>query len=240
VREIEHYAAGEYLTDLVRGLQDDEAVERVSRRVAAITGLDRGLVRRLAGRIDIGTFQRELRRGAAEIVSSYDTGVASYDPDPTAAQARFDDPVLDAMTAPLASAAVGHLWHTLNFRADARYELLNGSVNGAWRWARGRGQPEAVSEMRRVLALDPNLRILIAHGLTDLVTPYFASQLLLNQLPDLGPEPRATLEVYGGGHMFYARDGSRQAFREDARRLYAEALAAREALGARETDAARP
>jgi carboxypeptidase C (cathepsin A) len=229
LREVERYASSEYLVDLMNGLQDEQAVERVSRRVAAITGLDQGLVRRLAGRIDVGTFQRELRRESGEVVSPYDTAVAAYDPDPTAANSRFDDPVLEAMTAPLTSAIVDHLWHTLNFRVDARYELLNGSVNGAWRWGRGRGQPENVSEMRRALALDPNLRILIAHGLTDLVTPYFTSQLLLNQLPDLGPQPRATLQVYGGGHMFYSRDGSRQAFREDVQRLYDQALAGRAA-----------
>ena len=81
--------------------------------------------------------------------------------------------------------------------------------------------------MRQALALDPKLRILVAHGFTDLVTPYFASQLLLNQLPDFGPERRAALQVYGGGHMFYTRDGSRQAFRTDAERLIQEALRAR-------------
>jgi carboxypeptidase C (cathepsin A) len=81
--------------------------------------------------------------------------------------------------------------------------------------------------MRQALALDPKLRVLVAHGFTDLVTPYFASQLLLDQLPDLGPERRATLQVYGGGHMFYTRDSSRQTFRTDAERLIQEALRAR-------------
>jgi carboxypeptidase C (cathepsin A) len=68
---------------------------------------------------------------------------------------------------------------------------------------------------------------MIAHGFTDLVTPYFGSQLLLDQLPDLGPERRATLQVYGGGHMFYTRDASRQAFRRDVQGLFDDALRAR-------------
>jgi carboxypeptidase C (cathepsin A) len=131
------------------------------------------------------------------------------------------------MTAPLTSAILHHLTQTLNYRPEGRYNLLNGSLSGAWRWGRGRGQPEAVGELRQVLALDPRLRVLIAHGFTDLVTPYFASQLLLNQLPDLGPERRASLQVYGGGHMFYTRDGSRQAFRADAQRMFEEAVKAR-------------
>jgi carboxypeptidase C (cathepsin A) len=227
LREAESYAATEYLVDLMRGLQDKAAVERVSARVANLTGLEPGLVRRLAGRIDMGTFQREFRRASRRVVSSYDTGVAGYDPNPTDNTSRFEDPALTAMNAPLTTAILHHLTQTLNYRPEGRYSLLNGSVNGGWRWGRGRGQPEAVSEMRQALALDSKLRILITHGFTDLVTPYFTSQLLLNQLPDLGPEPRAVLQVYGGGHMFYTRDGSRRAFRDDAQRLFEEALKAR-------------
>jgi carboxypeptidase C (cathepsin A) len=77
------------------------------------------------------------------------------------------------------------------------------------------------------MAVDGNLRTLVVHGFTDLVTPYYASQLLLNQLPDWGPERRARLEVYPGGHMFYTRDASRAAFRADAERFFVEACKAR-------------
>ncbi|HEX2552947.1 MAG TPA: peptidase S10 [Microvirga sp.] len=228
LRTVEAYASGEYLTDLMRGLKDKGAVERASARVAEFTGLDPALVRRLAGRVDMSTYQREARRAKGEVVSAYDTGVASFDPEPTSAMPRFDDPVLTAMTAPLTSAILDHLQRTLNYKVEGqRYELLNGSVNGSWRWGNGRGQPESVSELKSVLALDARLRVLITHGFTDLVTPYFASQLLLDQLPDFGPEPRASLKVYPGGHMFYSRAESRRAFRDDVRRLYDEALGAR-------------
>jgi carboxypeptidase C (cathepsin A) len=229
--EVERYAMGEYMTDLLRGLQDEGAVNRVSTRVAELTGLDSDLVRRLAGRIDMSTFQREFRRREGRVVSAYDTGVFSYDPDPTAAISRFEDPGLAGLTAPLATAILDHLGRTLKYRAEGRFEVLNGSISGAWRWGRGRGQPETLSEMRQALALDSKLQVLVVHGFTDLVTPYFASQLLLNQLPGLGPEPRTSLQVYGGGHMFYTRDESRQAFRADAERLFQEALKARAANG---------
>ena len=66
---------------------------------------------------------------------------------------------------------------------DQRYNLLNGSVNGNWRWGRGRGSAESFSALRQALAFDGNLQALVVHGFTDLVTPYFASELLLRQLP---------------------------------------------------------
>ena len=98
---------------------------------------------------------------------------------------------------------------------DARYELLNNAVNRAWRWGAGRGSAEAVGALRDSLALDPNLRVLVAHGLSDLVTPYFASKMILDQIPDYGGAGRLSLATYPGGHMFYARDEARRAFRAD-------------------------
>ena len=70
-----------------------------------------------------------------------------------------------------------------------------------------------------MLALDPNFKVLISHGLTDVQTPYLGTQLLLDQIPDFGPSGRVKLKVHGGGHMHYLRDKSRKALREDARQL---------------------
>ena len=225
----ESYAAGEYLADLLRGPADPEAASRVNRRVAELTGLDPTLVARRQGRLDMGTVQRELLRSEGRVVSAYDTGISAFDPDPGAASSQSPDAVLTAMEAPLASAAVDHLFRRLNWRVpNARYELLNGAVSGGWRYGRGRRAPESLSELGRVLALDGGMRVLVAHGLTDLVTPYFASELLLRQLPTLGGERRARLATYPGGHMFYTRDASRTAFRADAEAMYGQALAARQ------------
>ena len=68
------------------------------------------------------------------------------------------------------------------------------------------------------------MRVLVVHGANDLVTPYFGSQLVLDQLPVYGSAERVKLAVYGGGHMFYSRDASRRAFREDALALYRAAM----------------
>jgi carboxypeptidase C (cathepsin A) len=70
-----------------------------------------------------------------------------------------------------------------------------------------------------MLALDPNFRVLVAQGFTDLQVPYFGTKLLLAQIPDYGAPGRVVFKVYGGGHMLYTRDASRKALREDARKL---------------------
>jgi carboxypeptidase C (cathepsin A) len=223
--EVERYASGEYLVDLLRGPGDMEARARMAERVAALTGLDADFVRQRGARLDLRSLRRELAP-AGRVVSAYDTAISGLDPDPTTPAAEAEDAGLDSMRGALSSAAVDLLWRRLRWRVpNARYELLNGQVSGAWRFGSGRRPAESFSELRRGLARDGKLRVLVAHGLTDLVTPYFASALLLRQLPDFGG--RAELATYPGGHMFYIRDASREAFREAARGLYDRALQAR-------------
>ncbi|MFH6783713.1 MULTISPECIES: S10 family peptidase [Methylobacterium] len=238
--EIEAYATGPYLADLLRGPADTAATDRMTERVAALTGLDPALVRRQAGRVAGSSYQREADRDAGRVASAYDTGVTGWDPDPSAAQGRFADPILTAMLAPLSSAMIDLTARTLNWRVpNLRYELLNNAVNASWNWGGGRSSPEVVGDLRQVLSLDGNLRVLVAHGYTDLVTPYFASKLILDQMPAYGDGTRLALSVYPGGHMFYFREGSRAALRSDALRLYETALAARQGGPGRKTDEGR-
>ncbi len=125
--------------------------------------------------------------------------------------------MLDALKAPLASTMADIATNKLNWFVDARYEILNESVSENWDW--GHGNAEALDDLKQDLALDPHFRVLVAHGATDLVTPYFTSKLLLDQIPPMGDPDRVRLVVYGGGHRLYARDKSRVALRDDARKL---------------------
>jgi carboxypeptidase C (cathepsin A) len=220
LREIERYAAGEYLQDLLRGERDGAAVERITDRVAPATGLEPSVVRRLAGRIDTRTFIRERNRDRGRIASMYDATVTAIDPDPAASSSHIEDPGLSALRAPLSSAMTTLYARVLNWRVEEPYQLLNGRVNSRWDWGGGRSTHEIVSELRSALAADPALRALITHGASDLVTPYFETQMILDQMPAFASPERLKLAVYGGGHMYYSRDASRRALREDARELY--------------------
>ena len=220
LREVERYAAGEYLQDLTRGERDSAAVERISARVAQLTGLDPVLVRRLAGRVDTRTFIRERNRDRGLVASMYDATITGIDPEPTSASSHYDDPVLSVIRAPLSSAMTDLYARVLKWRVEEPYQLLNNRVNSRWDRGGGRSTHEIVSELRSLLAADPHLRVLVTHGATDLVTPYFETQLILDQMPSFASPERLKLSVYGGGHMYYARDASRRALREDAKELY--------------------
>jgi carboxypeptidase C (cathepsin A) len=218
--DAEAYAGGDYVLDFLRGARDPAAVARMSERVAALTGLDRALVAKLHGRVSLDAFTREFARAQGKVLAAHDASIEAYDPEPEAYQSHWLDPGIDGPAAQIASAAVDVYARRLGWKYEFRYDLLNHNVNSAWDWGRGLSGNESASALRRVLALDPHLRVLIAHGFTDLVTPYFGAKLLIDQIPDFGAANRVTLAVYPGGHMLYTRDESRKALRRDAQRLF--------------------
>ncbi len=244
MKEAEAYAAGDYLADLLKGPADREAVARLTEKVSALAGLDPETVRRQAGRISAGSYQREIGRDTGRVASAYDTGVTGWDPDPGAVHSGFEDPVLTALKAPLTGAMVRLYTEKLGWRVEnMRYELLSDAVNRGWSWGSGRSPPEAMGALKDIMALDGSLRVLVVHGFTDLVTPYFTSKLLIDQMPVYGSADRLKLSVYPGGHMFYTRPDSRKAFHEDAADLFSRAVRSRSdgsAGGGGETDRPRP
>ena len=225
--DAEAYASGPYLADLLKGPGDAAAVARMTDKVAPLVGLDPALVRAQAARLSTRSIQREIDRSEGRVTSAYDTGITGWDPNPEAAQSSFDDPQLTALQAPLTSAMLDLYARRLKWPVpNMRYELLNNAVNRGWSWGSGRQAPEVLSNLKGALALDGRLRVLVAHGFTDLVTPYYASKLQIAQVPAYAAG-RLSLSVYPGGHMFYTRPDSRTAFRKDVEGLFTEALKAR-------------
>src|SRR6185437_10726067 len=100
----------------------------------------------------------------------------------------------------------------LGFKTDITYNLLNREVAGKWDWGRGgRSRANATHDMRELLALNPAMRVLIAHGRSDLVTPFEVSRYILDHMPEIGPQGRTELKLYKGGHMLYLDPQSRDA-----------------------------
>jgi len=217
--DVETYARSDFLADLVKGEADKEATTRLADRVSALTGIDQTVTRRLAGRLDVSEFRREFDRRDGRVTGRYDGSVLGFDPDPDSSEGHFGDPSGDPLIAPLTSAAVDLTTRKLNWRPDNPYHLLNGSVERSWDFGRGLNPAQSVSQLRQILALDPKLKLLVGHGLFDLATPYFGSKIWLDQLPAYASPDRVKLVVYPGGHMFYSREGSRQAFRAEAEAL---------------------
>ena len=81
------------------------------------------------------------------------------------------------------------------------YVLLASDISGKWDWGEGggRGQASVSDDLRELLSLTPSFRLLVAHGYSDMVTPYAVSRYVLDHLPPIGDPSRAQLRSIAAG-----------------------------------------
>jgi carboxypeptidase C (cathepsin A) len=216
--QAEHFALTDYLTTLAGPPPQGDAAKSFYARVAKITGLSVDAITQSRGFIG-EDYVKDLA-GGHKIVSHYDATFASDDPYPETPVARGPDPILDGMIRAYGSAFVGYARDELGFKTEMTYNLLDGSISSKWDWEQGHGQPSVTDDLRVLLALSPSFRLMIAHGYSDMVTPYAVTRYLLQHLPPFQGEERTELKLYRGGHMFYLDPDSRKAFSADAKTMY--------------------
>ena len=218
---VEEYARSEFIVDYLRGPADAAATARIIAKVTELLGADPALVKSMGGRVDTQTLLRELYRREGKVGSRYDINVTTFDPFPFSHRPRTGgggDPILDRIIAPTTSAMVDFVTRVVGWKVDGPYRALSYDVSSKWSFEDT--VPESVTDLRQSLAIDPRMKALIAHGYTDLSCPFFASRLIIDQMPPNGIGNRVQLSIYPGGHMFYSRPDSRAALHRDAAAVY--------------------
>ena len=216
----EEFATSDYTAFLVRGasMPSDERAA-VLDRLADLTGLSPEVVERSHGRIVITTFIRELLRDERKVLGLYDATVTAVDPFPDREPFPGPDPTL-AGHGPVFTAGVNRLIRTeIGVESERDYRLLSYEVNAAWK-VDGETNPlvsqiGATDDFRFGMSLNPNMKAFISHGHYDLITPYYGSDRIVNLMRlDPSVAERITSHHFDGGHMFYAWESSRVAFRD--------------------------
>ena len=183
------------------------------------------LVQRGHGRVPFWRFARELLKSDQKTLSYYDASVTAIDPFPDREGNEGPEPGL-AGSQRLFVSGINHLLRSeLNVETDRKYEILSYDVNRDWKRDDKRHVFEApagaIDDLRYAMSVNPHMKVLIAHGYYDMVTPYFSSERLVEQMKLL-PEQREDLFIrhFHGGHMFYTWDKSRADFRDWVRQHY--------------------
>jgi carboxypeptidase C (cathepsin A) len=132
--------------------------------------------------------------------------------------------MLDGVARAYGGAFAGYARDELGFKTDMTYVLLASDIAGKWDWGEHSGQTSAsvADDLRVQLSIEPSFRLMIAHGYSDMITPYAGTRYVLDHLPPSGDPARAQLKLYRGGHMFYLDPDSRRAFSADAKSFYQE------------------
>jgi len=223
---IETFATRELAHSFLVGTAHDPDEQRqVFSRAADFLGLPEDLVRLAHGRVPFWRFARELLKSEQKILGVYDATITGIDPFPDRENHEGPDPTFVGIDRVFASAINHVLRVEIGLESERRYELLSLAVNRAWKRDEQRhaleGPAGATDDLRFAMSMNPDMKVLIAHGYYDMITPYFSSERLVEQMKLL-PQQRDKLYIrhFSGGHMFYTWDQSRRAFRDWARSFY--------------------
>lgn len=230
--EAESFAMTDYLVTLAGPPPGGEAARSFYARLAEMTGLPLDVVTRTRGFIkDAYINSPNTDEGGSdgvgeesELLSLYDATFTVPDPFPESLGNDGSDPIIGGFLQSLGGFFAAYAREELGFKTEMTYQLLNGSVSREWDWGRGgMRQASAHRDLRELLALNPGFGLFIAHGRSDLVTPYGVSRYIIDHLPPHGETQRAALAVYKGGHMFYFDPDARADFTAAVQSFYGRA-----------------
>jgi carboxypeptidase C (cathepsin A) len=220
LEEVEHFAVREFLPALA--LAETAPLDG---RLGGYIGLPAQRLAQLSGRVSSGLFAKELLRDDGLLVSLYDGSVTAIDPEPASPFPPGKDPLLVQLNNLLAAALNSYIREQLRFTTDIPYEILNYDVSKGWNWRSGldgaQGFAGVAENLKSSMSVNQELRVFIAHGVFDLVTPYFGSVIVAGQMAlDPAIAANLSLKVYEGGHMFYTNAKARQRFFADAEQFF--------------------
>lgn len=173
-------------------------------------------------RINLGQFSTELLRSQHEMTGRLDSRFAGYLPNGGAMTTPFD--ISDAnIENSFLTAFENYMRHDLNWKDPDIYYVLGGGIG---RWS---GSYNTVTNLEDAFDRNPDLKLFVAMGYYDFATVYGAVEWTLSHM-QVSPQVRAhniSTGHYQSGHMIYIDMQASRKMRQDLRRFYSDALAAR-------------
>lgn len=225
------FATDELLPALFKGNSLDPLTRaRVRDQLAYFTGLSPAYVDRADLRVQGRRFAKELLREEGLAIGLIDARYTTNDVDDLDADPAGDASD-NAISSAFKAALMAYMHDDLGVKWNRTY-LAPGDDELSKQW-RYRTTPDDQSyepmfvntarDLAEALRINPSLKVLVASGYYDLVTPFFDAEYTLNRHDILAEQVRYT--YYGGGHMMYVNEPSRTQLLDDARTFILEQLA---------------
>lgn len=127
-----------------------------------------------------------------------------------------------AVDAVFTSAFKDYLANELNFPAVEHYEVLSLSTAANWKWDVARNRYLYTADtLRAAMTVHPELKVFVANGYYDMVTPHLGAEYQVNHLGlPVALRKNVTLRLYPSGHMMYVHDESMRAMKKDLAAFY--------------------
>ncbi|MFZ3295980.1 MAG: peptidase S1 [Mycobacterium sp.] len=160
-------------------------------------------------------------------VSAVDTGIAgSVDPN-----SGGNDPTMTAVGGVYTAMWNVYLNEELQYTSASPFTDLNDQAFLNWNFGHvdptgaekgGRNSLYTAGDLAASMALNPYLKVFVANGYYDAVTPFFQTVLDLEEMPLVTPQLRdnLTLSYYESGHMVYLDNASRARMKNELATFY--------------------
>lgn len=204
IKESTEFAFGDYATALLKGESlDQESRKAIAAKLATLTGIDAETWLKHDLRIDPTFFRGELLRAEGKVLGRFDGRVAWDATDPSSSYPDYD-PSYSLAYGAFSTAMMDYLGRDLGYKEDQPYEILTGKVQ-PWRWDSNNAVVNLSDRLAAAMRDNPELRVLVMGGRTDLATPPESVAYSVRHMLDLPDGVRGNIMTtrYEGGHMFY-------------------------------------
>lgn len=164
--------------------------------------------------------------------TAVDTGIAaSIDP-----KSGGNDPTITAVGGAYTALWNVYLNQELGYTSTSPFTELNDQAFLNWNFDHidptgaekgGRNSLYTAGDLAASMALNPFLKVFLASGYYDAVTPFFQTILDVEKMPLIDPRARQNLvpRYYESGHMIYLDDDSRAKMKKELAEFYQESTA---------------
>lgn len=225
LQQAREFAVNEYLPALFKGntIAQEEYLA-VRDQLSYFTGLSTKYIDQANLRVQGNRFTKELLRDEGITVGRLDSRYTEDEIDDLAAQASRDA-ASDAISGAYKASLMSYMRTDLGVNWSRQYlSPADPDLNRNWRWRRvpdgSSWEPAYVNtahDLSTALRINPALKVMVASGYYDMVTPFFDAEYTLNRHGILANQMQYT--YYQGGHMMYVNEPSRLELLADTRRF---------------------
>ncbi len=219
--EVRTFTENEYLPALHRGNGLSEAEQdQVAEKLAGYTGVSKTWILQNNLRVPIMRFAKEILREEGLSVGRFDSRITGVDRD-DASEMFERDPSFDVVQGVYSACLNDYVRRELGFESDLPYEVLSFKVLPKWKYDEFENNYVNVAEtLRGAMMKNPHMKLLVANGIYDMATPFYATEYTMNHLGlRNGVDENITMTYYPAGHMMYTHKPSLKRLSADLKKF---------------------
>ena len=226
LEEARLFAVDEYAPALFKGnaLSPTDRKEIVA-RLSSFTGLSPAYIERSDLRVLTPRFRKELLREEGYVVGGLDSRYKTRESDRIAERPTIGDAASNAISSAYTAALNHYFAKDLEIKMHRPYLTSNSSLYPKWNWRpvppNKSWEPSYVNVARKLgdaLHQNEDLRVIVANGYYDLVTPFFDAEFTLSRHGI--DKDRIEMKYYEAGHMMYTHHPDLEKLAKDLRAFF--------------------